>query len=255
MMALLAQPILSSHTWDLIMKELSDREIEAAAITGAIPPRLGGGPQRASHGFRGTSQLPDRRDMNPSVGNLPPPNTSALPLDPTNIDRQKVASLIHQAIQQQRQREENAREVASTPSSRVPSDEEQRQNLPAEVFEPHRPPPRTRVIPEHVREDLMGQAGPAHGLPEIGEEEQLYPEGRVPEVPHKIKQILDAFPEGDPNTPLEVQQLRAQLQGTGTPIGRQRVGVTTSPGQTMAAKVGVRGNLFPPGVDSQGRAN
>jgi hypothetical protein len=84
----------------------------------------------------------------------------------------------------------------------------------------------------------------------------------VPEVPHKIKQILDAFPEGDPNTPLEVQQLRAQLQGTDTPIGRQRVGVTkpmTAGGATMAFPnpkvVGVKGNLFPPGVDSQGRAN
>ena len=260
-MVLLSQPVLPSHTWDLIMKELSDRELDAASITGAVPPRLGGGPQRDFKG--GTSHLPDRRNMNPSTGDLPPPDAAGLRGDPTNIDRQKVASLIHQVIQQQHQKEQNAREVASTPSSRVPSNEEQRQNLPSEVFEPHQPPRGTRVIPEWEREERMSRAGPAHGLPEIGEEEQFASQRHPPReqapLPSELQLIFDKYPEGHPNTPIEVDQLRAIAGMRGGKVGVKSASGATQVVGAPPNVVGVRGQsmLFPsaPGPDDQARGS
>tara|TARA_R110002020_G_scaffold14091_1_gene50093 strand:+ start:8113 stop:8823 length:711 start_codon:yes stop_codon:yes gene_type:complete len=236
MMALLAQPILSTHTWDLIMKELSPTEL-AAAAHGRDPPRLGGGGRDGPHPQGGSklyhesmANAPEEHDL--SVGNV------------RGEAKDEVARGLHDIIQAKRNQED---------FHNMPTGDTWASSPPSEAFSPHQPPRGTRVIPEWQRENLMGQAGPAHEMPTLGEEEQIYPEGRVPEVPHQIKQILEQFPEGDPNTPIEVQQLRALLGQR----EKQKVGVTTAPGQTMAAKVGVTGNLFPGAraPDAQGRGN
>ena len=237
-MALAYQPTLSAHTWDLIMKELSPTEL-AAAAHGRDPPRLGGGGRDAPHP-QGGSQL-----YHESMANAPEEHDLSVGNVRGNL-KDEVARGLHGIIQGKKNQED---------FHNMPTGDTWAKPPPSEAFSPHQPPRGTSVIPEWQREERMGQEGAAHEMPEIGEEEQIYPEGRSPEIPHKIKQILDAFPEGHPDTPIEVEQLRAQYHDT---IGRNKVGVTgTAPGQTMAAKVGVRGNLFPgaPGADAQGRGN
>jgi len=277
-------PSLSPEIWELIMKELSPRELEAASF-GEVPPRLGGGGREGPHPQRGSRAYHQALQGGGPAAPPPPVPERGLLNTERVVEAQRLQEL------QQGIRDEHA---AALRASGGPKD---RPYSPATFRAMRRRIPagegaggRMTAIPTHegmegVPQQMRGvQTADIPGAPEIPPWVREQASMRPPQPPGVDRPglretppgspvdeaLAQAFPEG--RQPIEVAQ-REGLRDTTPPLQRRdrpfnpfpRVGVKQPlsvlggrPSQLSEAHantVGVRRNVQDdtPGPDDQSR--